>query len=193
MKGFDIPVRSSSPTERYPFERITLIFSLLQRKKNKFWPGRGLNPWPLRYRCSNLPVEPANQLGAAHQAVHIHDFHIFTVSYSSPHGLYRTNMMTSSQLACSLPVGLLAQLVEYCDGRGHGFKPCTGLNVFSRPSFHYCEDRFRIHVFIRSSYIWFSYLNSQKNKTKQNKIKQSRAKQKVFFITVVMAFYKIME
>ena len=33
MKGFDIPVRSSSPRERYPFERITLIFSLLQRKK----------------------------------------------------------------------------------------------------------------------------------------------------------------
>ena len=51
--------------------------------------------------------------------------------------------------------------------RGHGFKSGTGLNFF-RPSFHCClssvhnyEDRFHIHVFIRSSNIWLSYILSQ--------------------------------
>ena len=52
--------------------------------------------------------------------------------------------------------------------RGHGFKSRTGLNFFSRPSFHYClssvhnyEDRFHIHVFIHSSNIWLSYTHSR--------------------------------
>ena len=35
-------------------------------------------------------------------AVHAYDFHIFTVSYSSLHGLFGTNIINSSQLACQL-------------------------------------------------------------------------------------------
>ena len=129
--------------------------------KIKFGPEWGLNPWPLRYRRSNLPTEPISQLGAGHQAVHIYDFHIFMVIYSSPHGLYRTKIMTSSQLACSLPVGLLALLVEHCTGIAEVMdsNPVQAW-MFFRPYFdycsssvHYCEDHFHIHVFIRSSYL----------------------------------------
>ena len=50
--------------------------------------------------------------------------------------------------------------------RDHGFKSRTGLNFFFRPYFHYCsssvhycEDRFHIHVFIRSSNMWLSYIH----------------------------------
>ena len=52
MKGFDIPVRSSSPKERYPFERITLIFSLLQRKKKQILAWTGFEPM-----TSAIPVQ----------------------------------------------------------------------------------------------------------------------------------------
>ena len=45
---------------------------------------------------------------------------------------------------------------------GHGYRP-----YFFRPYFHYnlssvhyCEDRYHIHFFIRSSHIWFSYIHS---------------------------------
>ena len=50
--------------------------------------------------------------------------------------------------------------------RSHGFKSCTGLNVF-RPYFHYClssvhycEDRFHIYFLNRNSHIWFSYVHN---------------------------------
>ena len=52
--------------------------------------------------------------------------------------------------------------------KGREFKSRTGLNINFRPSFqyclsrvHYCEDLFHIHVFIRSSNIWLSYIQSQ--------------------------------
>ena len=52
--------------------------------------------------------------------------------------------------------------------RGRGFKSRTGLNVFFRSYFHYCSsgvhyfgDLFHIHVFIRSSNIWLSYIHSR--------------------------------
>ena len=55
--------------------------------------------------------------------------------------------------------GLLAQLVEHCTSIAEvmGSNPVQAW-IFFRPSFHYClssvhncEDRFHIHVFIRSS------------------------------------------
>ena len=49
--------------------------------------------------------------------------------------------------------------------------------IFCRPSFHYwlssvhyCEDRFHIHVFIRSSNIWLSYFHSRLNYTLQENV-----------------------
>ena len=88
-----------------------------------------------------------------------------TFIYSQPFihhstGLFGTNTVTRA-------------LYRY--RRGHGFKSRTGLIFFFfffRPSFryclssvHYCEDRFHIHVFIRSSNIWLSYIHSRKIQT----------------------------
>ena len=36
------------------------------RPEKKFRPVRDLNPWPLQYRCSALPVELTSQLEAGH-------------------------------------------------------------------------------------------------------------------------------
>ena len=36
------------------------------KAKKKFRPVRDLNPWPLQYRCSALPVELTSQLEAGH-------------------------------------------------------------------------------------------------------------------------------
>ena len=36
------------------------------RPEKKFRPVRDLNPWPLQYQCSALPVELASQLEAGH-------------------------------------------------------------------------------------------------------------------------------
>ena len=53
---------------------------------------------------------------------------------------------------------------------GHGFKSRTGLIFFQAlfsllliSSVHYCEDRFQIHVFIRSSNMTFIYSHSFNN------------------------------
>ena len=80
-------------------------------------------------------------------AVHIYDFHMFTVIYSPPCGFIWTKHNNQ------LPVGLLAQFLERCTGiaePGHGFKSRTGLNLL-RSYFHNylisvynCEDRFLI-------------------------------------------------
>ena len=95
-------------------------------------------------------------------ALYTYDFHIFTVIYSSLHG-FIWNQHTDQ-----LPVGLLAQLVEHCTGIAEvmGSNPLQAW-IFFRPYFHYCsssvrycEDRFLIRVFIRSSHIWFSYIHS---------------------------------
>ena len=53
-----------------------------------------------------------------------------------------------------LPVGLLAQLVAHCT--------CSS-------SVHYCEDRFQIHVFIRSSNMTFIYSHSFNNNDNNKK------------------------
>ena len=89
-------------------------------------------------------------------AIHIYDFHMFTVIYSPPCGFIWTKHNNQ------LPVGLLAQFVERCTG--HGFKSRTGLNLF-RSYFHNylisvynCEDRFLIRFFNCSSRIWFSHI-----------------------------------
>ena len=66
-----------------------------------------------------------------------------------------------------LPVGLLAQLFERCTSIAEimGSNPVQAW-IFFRPYFHYCsssvhycEDRFHIHVFIRSSNMWLSYIH----------------------------------
>ena len=54
----------------------------------KFRLVRDLNPWPLQYRCSALPIKLTSQLGTGRRigsAVHIYDFNIFTTSSSSFH------------------------------------------------------------------------------------------------------------
>ena len=100
-------------------------------------------------------------------AVQIYDFHIFTAVYSPLHGFIW------NQHSDQLPVGLLAQLVERCTGIAEvmGSNPVQAW-IFFRPSFHYClssvhycEDRFHIHVFIRSSNIWLSYIHSRRIQT----------------------------
>ena len=94
-------------------------------------------------------------------AVQIYDFHIFTVVYSPLHG-FNWNQHNNQFL-----VGLLAQLVERCTGIAEvmGSNPVQAW-IFFRPYFHYCsssvhycEDRFHIHVFIRSSNMWLSYIH----------------------------------
>ena len=89
-------------------------------------------------------------------AIQIYDFHIFTAVYSPLHGFIW------NQHRVQLPVGLLAQLVEHCTGIAAvmGSNPVQAW-IFFRPSFHYClssvpycEDRYHIHVFFRSSNIW---------------------------------------
>ena len=76
-------------------------------------------------------------------------------------GLYETNTVTSSH-------GLLAHLVEHCTSIAEviGSNPVQAW-IFFRSYFHcclssvhYCEHHFHIHVFIRSSHIWFSYIHS---------------------------------
>ena len=84
-------------------------------------------------------------------------------------GLFGTNTVASSQF----PVGLLAQLVEHCTGIAEvmGSNPIQAW-IPLRPSFHYylssvhyCEDRFHIHVFNRSSNIWLPYIHNRSIKS----------------------------
>ena len=100
-------------------------------------------------------------------AVQIYDFHIFTTVYSPLHGFIW------NQHSDQLPVGLLAQLVEHCTGIAEvmGSNPVQAW-IFFRPSFHYylssvhyCEDRFHIHVFNRSSNIWLPYIHNRSIKS----------------------------
>ena len=52
----------------------------LTSSENKAWknirPVRGLNPWPLRYRCEDRFIRFFNR------SSYIYDFHIFLVIYS---------------------------------------------------------------------------------------------------------------
>ena len=85
-------------------------------------------------------------------AVHIYEFHIFTVIYSPLH------RFIWNQHYDQLPVGLLTQLVECCTGiagvMGSNFI-YTGLNFFwlyfhyFLSSVHNCEDRSNICLFMR--------------------------------------------
>ena len=45
-------------------ESLTGICKYTDFSKKNFRPVRDLNPWPLRYRCSALPIELTSQLGA---------------------------------------------------------------------------------------------------------------------------------
>ena len=67
--------------------------------------------------------------------IHIYNFHIFTVIYSS---FYR---FIWNQHNDQLPVGLLAQLVEHCTGITEvmGSNPVQAW-IFFRPYFHYCSS-----------------------------------------------------
>ena len=67
--------------------------------------------------------------------VHMYNFHIFTVIYSS---FYR---FIWNQHNDQLPVGLLAQLVEHCTGIAEvmGSNPIQAW-IFFRPYFHYCSS-----------------------------------------------------
>ena len=92
-----------------------------------------------------------------HSAVQIYEFHIFLISSSSFPGILRTNLMTSSQLACKL------NWLERCTGRyrrGQGSNP--GKPDFFRLSFrnciscvNNCEDVLYIYFFIPQ----FKYMN----------------------------------
>ena len=59
-------------------------------------------------------------------AVQIHDFHIFTVVYSSLHGFFRNQH--NDQFPSWLDSSVGRALHRYC--RGHGLKSFTGLNFF---------------------------------------------------------------
>ena len=67
--------------------------------------------------------------------IHIYNFHIFTVIYSS---FYR---FIWNQHNDQFPVGLLAQLVEHCTGIAEvmGSNPVQAW-IFFRPYFHYCSS-----------------------------------------------------
>ena len=67
--------------------------------------------------------------------VHMYNFHIFTVIYSS---FYR---FIWNQHNDQFPVGLLAQLVEHCTGitMVMGSNPIQAW-IFFRPYFHYCSS-----------------------------------------------------
>ena len=123
--------------------------------------------------------ETPDQIGMVGiSAVHIYDFHIFTVIYSPLHGfiwnqlnnqrstnwankptgnhfkgftgLFGAILNTGSWIVSSVGRALLR------NRKGHGFKSRTSD----------CEDRFHIRFFNRSSHIWFysrfiiSWLNS---------------------------------
>ena len=45
---------------------IRNLSSCEKKAWKKFRLERDSNPWPLRYRCSALPIEPSSQLGAGH-------------------------------------------------------------------------------------------------------------------------------
>ena len=47
--------------------RTLLKRVVVNRTWKKFRPVRDLNPWPLRYWCSALPIELASQLGAGNE------------------------------------------------------------------------------------------------------------------------------
>ena len=64
-------------------------------------------------------------------AVQIHDFHIFTVVYSSLHGFFRNQH--NDQFPSWLDSSVGRALHRYC--RVNGFKYRTGLNFFFRPYF----------------------------------------------------------
>ena len=72
-------------------------------------------------------------------------------------------------------VPLIVQSYQYfpCD-TGAALSDPVQAWIFFRPYFHYCsssvhycEDRFHIHVFIRSSNIWLSYIHSRLFTTSQ--------------------------
>ena len=66
----------------------------------KFRPVWDLNPWLPRYRCGALP---SSTIFTSLSAVHIYDFHIVTVIYSSHHGF------VWNQHNDQLPIGMLNQ------------------------------------------------------------------------------------
>ena len=93
-------------------------------------------------------------------AVQIYVFHIFLAVYSSLHGFIW------KQHNDQLPVGLLAQLVERCTGIAEvmGSNPVQAWMFFSGFIFTTAQvvciiaKITFIHVFIRSSNIWLSYI-----------------------------------
>ena len=99
-------------------------------------------------------------------AVHIYDFHIFTNIYPLLYGfsqLEPTYWQAPSWLFSS--VGKSTAPVSQRSWVQIPYRPefFSGL-IFTTcsSSVHYCEDRFHIHVFIRSSRIWFSYIHSHR-------------------------------
>ena len=77
--------------------------------ENKTWKRfrlvRDLILRPLRYLCSALP----KWVNRASTTVHLYDFHMFTVMYSSLGGFFVTNQ---------LRISLLAKLIERCTDFG---------------------------------------------------------------------------
>ena len=63
------------------------FYSWEKKAWKKFRLVRDSNPWPLRYRCSALPIKVASITAMTilhlirHSAVHIYDFHIFKTSF----------------------------------------------------------------------------------------------------------------
>ena len=151
-----------------------------RRPEKKFRPVRDFNPWSLRYRCSALLTELTSQLGAGHyigskltrevvnKRLWIYEIHIFEL-------LIKTWIWKRSSRCTNI-----AEVM--------GSNPVQAWIFFFRSSFHncsssvhYCEDRFHIHVFIRRSNIWLSYIHSRLKSVMQSKFNiQSSFKKDVF-------------
>ena len=102
-------------------------------------------------------------------AVQIYDFHIFTTVYSPLHGFIWNQHSGQFPVPSWLVSSVGRALHRY--RIGHGSNPVQAW-IFFRPSphhysssVHYCEDRFHIHVFNRSSNIWLPYIHNRSIKS----------------------------
>ena len=97
-------------------------------------------------------------------AVQIHDFHIFTVVYSSLHGFFRNQH--NDQFPSWLDSSVGRALHRYC--RGHGLKSCTGLNFFFQALFSLLLKKCSLlrrslslsRLYLQFKYITFIYSQS---------------------------------
>ena len=138
-----------------------------------------MNQWPLRYQWSESHIffRPSFHycLSSVHNCEDHFHIHVFIRSLNIWLSYIHSRLFTTSRVYLEptqrwAPSWLVSSVGRalHRHRRDHWFKSRTGLNSFFRPYFHHClssvhncEDRFHIHVFIRSSNIWLSYIHSR--------------------------------